>query len=231
MGGKLVEDDSKTVAVNSKETLETFKFVRALYKDCMEEEVLAWDDRNNNVCMISGKCSMILNPISAYRAAVRTNGLIPGTQDPIAPQISHVIPPAGPNGRHMAASFVGVGVWKFAREVDLAKEFLSYHFEKENQQKLLVASKGYNQPVLGDFTNHEIFTSEDVYKFAVDIGKYTHSLGWPGVPTAAAQTVYDQYLLPDALAECATDRLSAEDAVAKLEKQMKRIYKRFNRKY
>ncbi len=61
-GAKLVEDDNKTVAVNSKETVEAFKFVRALYKDCMETEVLAWDDRNNNVCMISGKCAMHLQP-------------------------------------------------------------------------------------------------------------------------------------------------------------------------
>ncbi len=130
----------------------------------------------------------------------------------------------------MAASFVGVGVWKFAREKQLAKEFLEYHFQKDNQEKLLVASKGYNQPVLEQFANHEIYQSEAVYHFATKIGLYTHSLGWPGVPTAAAQTVYDQYLLPDTLAECATDRLSPEDAVKKLASQMGRIYRRFNRK-
>lgn len=229
-GAKLVEDDSRTVAVNSKETVEAFKFVRSLYKDCMEKEVLAWDDRNNNVCIISGKCGMIFNPISAYRAAVRNNAVIPGTDTPIAPQITHAIPPQGPGGRHMAASFIGVGVWKFAKEKQLAKEFLEFHFQKDNQEKLLIASKGYNQPVLKQFANHEIYNSEDVYKFATEIGLYTHSLGWPGVPTAASQTVYDQYLLPDTLAECATDRLSPEDAVKKLEKQMKRIYKRFNRR-
>ncbi len=230
-GAKLVAEDSRTVAVNSPESVEAFKFVRALYQDCMEPEVLAWDDRNNNVCMISGKCSMILNPISAYRAAVRNKALIPGTQNLVDEQIEHAIPPMGPGGRHMAASFVGVGVWKFAREVDLSKEFLKYHFQKENQEKLLIASKGYNQPVLEQFADHEIYSSDPKYAFATKIGLYTHSLGWPGVPTAAAQTVYDQYLLPDTLAECATDRLSAEDAVAKLESQMKRVYRRLNRKY
>ena len=68
-GGKLVEEDGKTVAVNSPETIEAYKFIKALYTDAMEEEVLAWDDRNNNVCLNSGKCSMILNPISAYNSA------------------------------------------------------------------------------------------------------------------------------------------------------------------
>jgi multiple sugar transport system substrate-binding protein len=227
-GAKLVEADSRTIAINSKEALEAFKFVRALYKDAMEEEVLAWDDRNNNVCLVSGKCSMILNPISAYRSAVSGKSLIEGTDKLVSDQIMHVIPPEGPGGRHMAASFVGVGVWKFAKEKQLAKEFLEYHFQKENQEKLLVASTGYNQPVLADFTNHEIYQSADVYKFATEIGKYTHSYGWPGVPTAAVQTVLDQFLLPDALAECATDRISPEDAVAKLESQMTRIYRRFS---
>lgn len=61
-GGKLVEEDGKTIAINSKETVEAYKFVKALYQDCMTEEVLAWDDRNNNVCLNSGKCGMILNP-------------------------------------------------------------------------------------------------------------------------------------------------------------------------
>ena len=34
-GGKLVEDDSKTVAFNSRETVEALKFIKALYQDCM----------------------------------------------------------------------------------------------------------------------------------------------------------------------------------------------------
>lgn len=229
-GAKLVEDDSETIAINSPEGLEAFKFVKALYNDSMEQEVLAWDDRNNNVCMVSGKCSMIFNPISAYRSAIRENAVIPGTDRPIHEVMNHALPPQGPGGRHMGASFVGVGVWRFAKNKELAKEFLEYHFQKENQEKLLTASLGFNQPVLKDFLDHEIFASDPKYKFATEIALYTHPLGWPGLLTSAAQTVYDQYLLPDALAECATGRLTPEEAVAKLESQMTRIYRRFKRR-
>ncbi|GIX48628.1 MAG: hypothetical protein KatS3mg131_2839 [Candidatus Tectimicrobiota bacterium] len=94
-GGKLVEADGKTVAINSKETVEAYKFIKALYEDCMEPEVLAWDDRNNNVCLNSGKCSMILNPISAYNSARKDNALIPGTNIPIHIVINHIMPPKG----------------------------------------------------------------------------------------------------------------------------------------
>ena len=228
-GGKMVEADSKTIAINSKEVLEGFKFIRALYQDAMEEEVLAWDDRNNNVCLVSGKCSMILNPISAYRAAVRDKAVIPGTDRPLHQVIDHIMPPEGPGGRHMAASFLGIGVWKFAKQNELAKEFLEFHFQKENALKHLAASKGYNQPVLTQHALHPLYASNSKYYFAPYIGWYTHAFGWPGVPTAAMQTIADQYLLPDACAATAIGKVTPEAAIKKLESQMTRIYKRFNK--
>ena len=91
-GGKMVEADSKTIAINSPEVLEGFKFIRARYQDTMEEAVPAWDDRNNNVCLVSGKCSMILNPIIAYRAAIGDKALIPGADRPHHQVINHIMP-------------------------------------------------------------------------------------------------------------------------------------------
>lgn len=225
-GAKMVEDDSKTVAVDSKETLEAFKFIKALYQDAMTDEVLAWDDRNNNVCLNSGYCSMILNPISAYRSAVKAKTMIAGTDRLVHQSINHVMPPEGPGGRHMAASFNNVGVWKFAKEKELAKEFLSFHFSKDNARKHLEASKGYNQPVLAGNALHPLYASNSKYYFAPYIGWYTHSIGWPGVPTAAVQTVVDQYLLPDAAASMAIGKVTPEEAIKKLTTQTKRIYKR-----
>ena len=225
-GSKMVEEDSTTVAINSKETVEAFKFVKALYNDAMTSEVLAWDDRNNNVCLNSGKCSMILNPVSAYRSAIKAKTKIPGTDELVHHAINHIIPPKGPAGRHMSASFQALGVWKFAKEKELAKEFIAFHFEKENANKHLTASAGYNQPVLTANALHPLYASNSKYYFAPFIGWYTHAQGWPGVPTAAVQTIADQFLLPDAMAACALGKVSAEDAVSKLEKQAKRIYKR-----
>jgi len=47
-GGKEVEADGKTVVINSKETVESVKFMTGLWKDGMDEGGLAWDDTNNN---------------------------------------------------------------------------------------------------------------------------------------------------------------------------------------
>lgn len=228
-GGKMVEADSKTVAINSKEAIDCLKFVASLYKDAMQPEVLAWDDRNNNVCLASGKCSMILNPVSAYRSAVRDEALIQGTDRPVHQVINHIMPPKGPAGRHMAAAHQSVGIWNFSKNVDIAKKFLEFHFAPANAEKHLQASAGYNQPLLKSNALHPLYASNSKYYFAPFIGWYTHALGWPGVPTAAAQTIWDQYLLPDAAAAAATGKATPEEAIKKLEKQMKRIYKRFNK--
>jgi multiple sugar transport system substrate-binding protein len=227
-GGKLVEEDGKTVAINSEETVEAYKFIKALYQDAMDEEVLAWDDRNNNVCLDSGKCSMILNPISAYNSARKDNALIPGTKRPIHEVINHIMPPKGPAGRHMSAAHNAVGIWKFSDMQDVAKEFLDFHFQKAQQEKFLVASQGYNQPLLSAFSMNPIYASNPKFYFAPYISWYTHAPGWPGAPTAAMQSVWDQYILPDAAASCATGKSGAEDAVKKAEFQMKRLYRRYS---
>ena len=225
-GGKLVEADGKTVTINSKETVEAYKFVKALYQDCMEEEVLAWDDRNNNVCLASGKCSMILNPTSAYNSARKDNALIPGTNRPIHEVINHIMPPKGPAGRHMSAANQTIGIWKWSELQEVAKGFLDFHFQKEQQAKLLAASLGYNQPFLRAFAMHPIYASNPKFYFAPYIGWYTHAPGWPGSPTGATDRVWFKYIIPDTAAACATGRMTAEQAVQTAEAQIKRIYRR-----
>jgi len=57
------------------------------------------------------------NPISPYNAALAKN------MD-IAKDINHHPTPAGPAGRHNAPPIVSLGIWKFARNPEGAKEFL-----------------------------------------------------------------------------------------------------------
>jgi multiple sugar transport system substrate-binding protein len=225
-GGKEVAKDGKTVAINSKETVEAYKFMKALYEDAMDADIMAWDDRNNNVCLNSGKCSMIFNPISAYISARNDKALIPGTEKPIHLVINHVLPPKGPAGRHMSASPTSVGIWEFSPMKDLAKEFLAYHFKKENYEKHLMASEGYNQSFLGDFTFHPVYATSLKYYFHPYIASFSHAPGWPGSPTAAAEVVWDKFIIPDTVAACATGKQTAEQAVQAAEQEMKRVYQR-----
>ena len=52
-GGKEVEADGKTVAINSKNTINSVKFMTGFYKDTCDEGGLAWDDTSNNRAFLS----------------------------------------------------------------------------------------------------------------------------------------------------------------------------------
>src|SRR5205823_3091558 len=63
------QDENGNLALNSKQTLEAIKFVRALFQEAMTAEVFTWDASSNNRAMIAGKVSVVLNAISITRTA------------------------------------------------------------------------------------------------------------------------------------------------------------------
>jgi multiple sugar transport system substrate-binding protein len=68
-GGKVLEADGKTPAINSDKAAQVVEWYKELYRDAMEPEVLSWDNASNNRFLLSGKGSWIHNPISPYVAA------------------------------------------------------------------------------------------------------------------------------------------------------------------
>ena len=63
------QDDKGNLILNSKNTVEAVKFVKALYKEAMTPEVLAWDASRNNRAMLAGKArwSSTPSPITRER--------------------------------------------------------------------------------------------------------------------------------------------------------------------
>src|SRR3989442_2221285 len=104
-GGSYVAKDGKTIAINSKETRAAMDFVKRLYTEAMEPEVLAWDDASNNRCLNAGKCFAIHNPISAYESAKAAKVKLPGSDRDIADVIDHVHTPRGPVDRKVTGGY------------------------------------------------------------------------------------------------------------------------------
>jgi multiple sugar transport system substrate-binding protein len=112
-GGREVEADGKTVKLNSKETIESVKFLTAFWKEAHDEGGLAWDDSNNNRAFLSGTISATLNGASIYIEALRKPDQYKtekGAQ--LKTDILHVPLPKGPAGqfgvhRHRSDQAVG----------------------------------------------------------------------------------------------------------------------------
>jgi multiple sugar transport system substrate-binding protein len=131
-GAKVLEADGKTPAISSEKTAQVIEWYKELYKDAMEPEVLSWDDAGNNRFLLSGKGSWIHNPVSPYNAAL-------ANKQPIADDINHHNSPAGPAGTHSAPPNLSLGIWKFSKNQELAKEFIAYLFQKQNFDAWAVA--------------------------------------------------------------------------------------------
>src|SRR5262249_17503334 len=140
-GASECDESGKNVTLNSKQTLEAVKFVRALYKEAMEPEVLSWDDASNNRCLASGLRSCIHNPISAPRSIQTAN-------PELAEKISIRTPPAGPARRLAGSSPNSYGIWRFARNKDTAIEFLRHY--AGHWVEAFEASTGYNHPLFAN---------------------------------------------------------------------------------
>jgi len=193
-GGKVLEADGKTPAVNSDKTAQVIEWYKELYKDAMDPEVLSWDDASNNRFILSGKGSWIHNPISPYNQALAKSM-------PIADDINHHNSPGGPAGIHSAPPINGLGIWKFSKNADLAKEFIKFHFQKENFDAWIVASNAFNHPPLRNFADHPIWAKNPKFAMLPKEAEYAHPRGWPAKTNAAVNLIEVNYVLPDMVAK------------------------------
>ena len=212
-GGRVLEPDGKTPAINSEKTAQVIEWYKELYRDAMEPEVLSWDDASNNRFLLSGKGSWIHNPISAYVAAV-TN------KQPIANDIAFHSSPAGPAGTHSAPSILSLGIWKFSKNAELAKEFIEYLFRKENYDAWIVASNAFNHPPLRQLAEHTIWTGNPKYAMLPKEADYGHARAWPAKPSAASRLIDVNFVLPDMIAKALAGMPTAR-AMAWAEDQVK----------
>jgi multiple sugar transport system substrate-binding protein len=193
-GGKALEADGKTPAINSDKTAQVIEWYKELYKDAMEPEVLSWDDASNNRCLLAGKCSWIHNPISPYNLAL-------AQKMPIADEINHHNSPAGPAGTYSAPPINTLGIWTFSKNVQLAKDFLRFHFKKENYDKWIVASNAFNHPPLRDLADHPIWARSPKFAMLPKEAEFAHARGWPAKPNAAVSLIDINYMMPDMVAK------------------------------
>jgi multiple sugar transport system substrate-binding protein len=189
-GAKVLEADGKTPALVSDKTAQVIEWYKELYRDAMEPEVLSWDDSSNNRFILSGKGSWIHNPISPYNTAL-------ASKMPIADDINHHPSPAGPAGVHSAPGINALGIWKFSKNADLAKEFLQFLFRKENFDAWIVASNAFNQPPLRNLADHPIWVKNPKFAMLPKEAEYAHTRGWPSKPNDAVRRIENNYVLPD----------------------------------
>jgi len=228
--GASVQDADNNLVLNSKETLEAIKFVKALFEETMTPEVLAWDASSNNRFMLAGKGSLALNAISITRTG-ETQGL------PVADNIWLAKAAKGPVRQigleHVMDVYV---IWKFAENIDGAKQFLVDYIG--NFKRGFEASKFYNFPCFPStvpdlkqqLANDPTANPPEKYKVLEDVLDWATNVGYPGYATAAIDETFSTWVLNTMFAKAATGAESPEDALKAAEAQCQRIWAKWKEK-
>ncbi len=227
--GSHEQNEEGQVTINSKETLEAVKFVRALYKETMTAEVFTWDVSSNNRFMLAGKGSLALNAISITRSAEKD-----------VPEMSKKIQlaksPAGPVRRMGLEHVMGVYViWRFAENKEGAKQFLIDLVG--NFRTAFLESEFYNFPSfpktvpdLAELIAKDVKADPpDKYTILTDFLNSATNVGYPGYSTAAIDEVFNTFIIPTMFARAARDELSPEDAIKAAEREMKRLFAKWEK--
>ncbi len=228
--GGSVQDERGNLVLNSKNTLEAIKFVKALYTEAMSPEVFAWDASSNNRAMLAGTVSLVLNAISVTREAENK-------QMDIHKRIGLAKAPKGPVRRigleHVMDVYV---IWKFAENIEGAKKFLIDYIG--NFRQGFLASEYYNFPCfpkqvpdLGKLISHDPKASPpDKYKVLSDVLTWATNVGYPGYANAAIDEVFSTWVLNTMFGEVAYGKETPENALKKAEARCKEIWAKWKEK-
>ena len=223
-GGAETDKAGKT-ALDSKETVESVKFMQAFWKDACDEGGFAWDDTSNNRAFLSGEIAATLNGASIYIAAKRGQDKIKDEKgEPMVKDIQHGPIPNGPAGvwaYHVAFSHA---VMKYGKNPKLAKDALKWLHSKEQFGKWFLVADGFSVGSTKYWEQSPMWNTIDqpmkIYRQAANASRM---IGYAGPPSAKATEVYSKYILTDMYAK-ACQGTKAEDAVNWASGELGKIY-------
>ncbi|MGH3118200.1 MAG: ABC transporter substrate-binding protein [Gaiellales bacterium] len=227
--GSSIQDGEANVAINRPATVEAVKMGAAIFQGGMTDEVLIWDPSSNNRFLASGKGSMILNAVSALRAAE--------SQDPaLARQILLAPTPTAHSGlerpRGVYVTAVNV-IWRFSKNQEVAKQFLVDL--ALDYREAFIRSRFYNFPAfpgvvpdLGELVARDPGADPSgKYAFLGDVVTSSTNIGHPGHANAAVEEVMNQFIIQKMFAAAGRGDMSAEEAVKAAEAQIKPIFEKW----
>jgi len=224
--GGAEQDEAGNVTINSKNTVEALKFMKALYEESETPEVFTWTPPSNNQAMLAGKVSYVANAISITRQAEREHQPIDKNI-----MISHAL--KGPVRRiaaeHVMDCYV---IWEFAENKEGAQQFLIDYIDAFHDG--FVAGQFYNFPCFPstvpklkqEISSDPRATPNDKYAVLADVLDWATNVGYPGYCSAAIDQAFNSWVIPTMFATVAQGKASPEDAAKTAEAEYKRIFER-----
>ena len=225
-GGQEVDAKGK-VTIDSKETIESLRFLQQFWKDAHDEGGLAWDDSNNNRAFLSGDISATLNGASIYVAAFNGPDKFKTEKGaPLHTDIRHAPLPAGPKGQHAYHTAFNHMVMKYSKNTKGATEFLRWAHKKENYDKWFVVQKGFATGATRVWEDHPMWKTDAVmlpFKSAPTM--QSRLMGYGGQPDKRAAEAWNKYIVVGMYANVASGKMKPEESAKWAAGELGRIYR------
>jgi ABC-type glycerol-3-phosphate transport system substrate-binding protein len=223
-GGKEVEADGKTVALNSKETIESVKFAVGFWKDCVDEGGLAWDDSSNNRAFLSGTISSTNNGASIYlEAKKKPDSYLTEKGEPLWKDIFHTRLPKGAGGQFALPGPFTHLVMGYSKNQKAAKDFLRWVHSKPVFEQWFTSQQGYTDGATKYWEEDPVWNLDPVLLPFRDLPNVGRLVGYAGPPGRAAAEVVTKYIIVDMYAK-AVQGMLAEDAVKWAHAELVKVY-------
>jgi ABC-type glycerol-3-phosphate transport system substrate-binding protein len=223
-GGKEVEADGKTVALNTPATVESVKFAVALWKETMDEGGLAWDDTSNNRAFLSGSISATNNGASIYlEARKKPDSYQTENGTPMKDDILHASIPGGAGGHfNLPGPFTNL-LMKYSKNQDAAKKFMTWMASKNIFEQWFVSQQGFSCGPTKVWEDHPVWKIDPIlapFKLIPTTGRM---LGWAGPPNQKAAEVQTKFIVIDMYAK-AIQGMDAAASVKAAHDELVKIY-------
>ncbi len=223
-GGKEVEADGKTVALNSKETLESVKFAVPFWKECFDAGGLSWDDAGNNRAFLANTISSTNNGASIYLLArSKPDTYLSEKGTPICKDMFHAPLPRGPAGQfsyHVPFSNI---VPAYTPNQKAAKEFLRWFQSKDIYGQWFTSQQGFSVGSTKMWEQDPLWKIDPVmapFRTAAESGRYA---GYAGPAGRAAAEAISKFIIVDMYTK-AVQGMAPEDSVKWAHGELLKIY-------
>jgi len=223
-GGKEVEADGKTVALDRKATIESVKFAVAMWKDAFDEGGMSWDDAGNNRAFLANTICSTSNGASIYLLArSKPDTYMTETGKPLKDDCFHAPLPSGPAGQfsyHVPFSNL---IPAYGKNQKAAKEFLRWFHSKEVYDTWFTSQQGFSVGVTKMWEDNKVWQVDPVmapFRTAAESGRFA---GYAGAAGRAAAETISKFIIVDMYAK-AVQGMAAEDAVKWAHSELLKIY-------
>jgi multiple sugar transport system substrate-binding protein len=217
-GGREVEPDGKTVAIDSAETARAIDFARVFFEKTMFEDVLGWTDVSNNKAFLAEQISCTNNAESILYVANRDF-------PEIGKAMGQAQNPKGPTGqRYHILNPLCHGIFTHTPDAPAAKDFLVWLMDPKQAGAWYDVAVSYYAPFLHMFDDAPFWHTEPRNLPYRDAMTTSHLPGWPAPISRPQAESVAKYVVVDMFAKACSGK-STKEVIAEASAQLTQIFK------